>query len=137
MSSCSHRFVWGRSGMIDCLLVEDDGDLREILADSLRSEGWNVSEASSLEEAKICLKSRSFTLVVTDDRLPDGSSSDVLLQAELSQPSETVLIVMSGDSELRCRPDSQKRKAHGFLTKPFRVQEFLTLSSDLLRSAAV
>jgi len=54
------------------LLVEDDGDLRELLTLTLGQHGARVTEAATLAEARAALRRGTHDVLVTDLRLPDG-----------------------------------------------------------------
>lgn len=80
------------------LIVEDDEDLRTVLSDLLREEGWAVIAVESLSAAHVALATVRPALVLLDLRL-QGQSSEMLL-AELSDmvnPQTTV--VVSGSVE--------------------------------------
>jgi len=63
------------------LLVEDEKDIRDLYADMLRGEGYEVDVASSVAEATAML-GRAYTLVITDWRLPDGDGTLIADMAE-------------------------------------------------------
>ena len=64
------------------LLVDDDDDVREILALALRSEGYAVDVAASTARALVSLTSADYSLVIADWRLPDGDGTLVVNFAE-------------------------------------------------------
>ena len=55
------------------LVVDDEPDLRTLYELTLVREGYDVESAGSVEEAWSALQQRSFAVVITDMRLPDGS----------------------------------------------------------------
>jgi two-component system response regulator PilR (NtrC family) len=54
------------------LLVEDEATTRDPLENVLLAQGYRVDVAASVGEAMTFLRARSYTLVLTDWRLPDG-----------------------------------------------------------------
>ena len=63
------------------LLVEDEADLLDALAEHLRSVGASVVTASSLKAARAALVDAQFDLLISDIGLPDGSGHDVATEA--------------------------------------------------------
>ena len=64
------------------LLVDDDPDVRELLALGLRSEGYTVDAAGSAARALTYITENHYALVIVDWRLPDGDGSLVATFAE-------------------------------------------------------
>lgn len=60
------------------LIVEDEGTLRRSLCLFFRRRGYEVSEASSLEEAEVRLAEGPFAAALIDVCLPDGSGLSLL-----------------------------------------------------------
>src|SRR3546814_16014985 len=61
------------AGSLSVLWVDDDHELAEGLADYLRGEGYLLSSALTLAEARQQLQDRAYDLVLVDLSLPDGS----------------------------------------------------------------
>lgn len=78
------------------LLVDDDPNIRESISETLRRYKHDVSTAGSLAEARQILSTgtRSFELVITDIRLPDGTGLQLAHEiiANLSPPPRIILI---------------------------------------------
>ena len=60
------------SGAANILVVDDEPDLRTLYELTLLREGHSVDAAGSLAEARECLAARTYDLMITDMRLPDG-----------------------------------------------------------------
>jgi DNA-binding response OmpR family regulator len=75
------------------LLVDDDDDVRELLALVLRGEGYSVDVAPSTARALVSIISCEYSLVIADWRLPDGDGTVIATFAE-QRGAKTV--VMSG-----------------------------------------
>jgi DNA-binding response OmpR family regulator len=58
------------------LLVEDEEDVREFLALSLRGAGYSVDAVATVAEANQRLQAMIYGLVIADWRLPDGNGAD-------------------------------------------------------------
>lgn len=75
------------------LLVDDDGDVRELLALALRSEGYRVDAAASVARALTHLTENRYALAIVDWRLPDG---DGTLVARFAERLGAKALIMSG-----------------------------------------
>jgi CheY-like chemotaxis protein len=103
------------------LLVEDDESLRLIVARHLRSQGFTVEEATSMEEAIARLADGCRpSLVLLDLNLPGGTGWDLLRGSALADAGAPPVVITSATTV------SPKRLAEfhvaGFLPKPFPLE---------------
>jgi two-component system, NtrC family, response regulator PilR len=75
------------------LLVDDDADVRELVALVLRSEGYSVDVAASAARALVNLTRFRYALVIADWRLPDGDGTVV---ANFAEQLGAKAFIMSG-----------------------------------------
>ena len=73
MTSASHYSL---------LVVDDEPDLRTLYELTLLREGYDVETAASVEDAWARLRDRTYSAVISDMRLPDGSGLDLLRRLE-------------------------------------------------------
>jgi CBS domain-containing protein/CheY-like chemotaxis protein len=108
------------------LLVEDDKDIRDVLAAMLAEGGYEVTEAGTRAEAQDRLRERIFSLLVTDVGLPDGSGADL---ARAVAAAGTPSLVITGNGN-----EAQRLELHGqpYLVKPFRAVDLLAAVSRRL-----
>ena len=116
----------------DILVVEDERTLRENLAAFLAREGHHAAMAESGAEAIALLKRRTFAIVVMDVHLGDMDGI-ALLQDIQSQRGNTAVLMMTADPSLEAAIQAFARGAHGYLRKPFSLQEFGKQVSHLAR----
>lgn len=115
---------------IRILIVEDDADIREDLADLLRTEGYEVLTAENGLAAREWLRSARVLpeLILLDLMMPvmDGwhFRSYQLLDAALAR---IPVVVLSGAGDVR--REAATLKAAGYVTKPFHLDGLL----DVLR----
>lgn len=107
------------------LLVDDDILLLETLQELLTAERFEVTAASSGEEAAEILKAAlpPFDLVLTDLVMPGKSGMDVLKAALEHNPSCTVL-VLSGYGTVREATEAMDKGAFGLINKPLQLESF-------------
>lgn len=85
---------------VSFLIAEDDELVGRILVRTL-SEHGRTELVTSIEDARTALKTTSFTAVVVDVGLPDGSGLDVITDAREQDPAVSALIVSGGVDQRR------------------------------------
>ena len=75
------------------LVVDDEPDLRTLYELTLVREGYDVETAGTVEEAWALLGERSFSAVITDMRLPDGTGLELLQRLEAAGRSEKAIVI--------------------------------------------
>jgi DNA-binding response OmpR family regulator len=132
---------WSRSPLV--LLVEDDREMREMLATVLRREGCRVIETLNGEEAVAWLGSGALegeltripTLIVSDICLPHVSGLEILAGVNRAAHRIPVILITGfGDEETHAR--AQDLGAERVLDKPFSIGEFRTAVAHALRAHA-
>ncbi len=108
------------------LVVEDDGDVREFLADDLRARGYRIETSGSCGAAIGRLREQSFDVVLCDVHLPDGDGLSVLrwCQGRRERPS---VILLTGYGTIENAVEAMRAGADDYLTKPV-VDDQLTAS---------
>ncbi len=116
------------------LVIDDEPDLRTLYELTLLREGYEVETAGSVEEALQMLKERSYSAVITDMRLPDGSGLDVLAYLEEGRRREKAIVITAyGSAENAV--EALKSGAFDYLTKPVDLRQFrLVVASALGRA---
>jgi len=104
--------------MAKILVVDDEPGMRRILNVNLRRDSHVVVEASGATEALAFLKNQDFDVVLTDQKMPDGSGLDVVQAVHEDDPTTSVIFLTAvGTVELAV--ESMRRGAFDFLSKPF------------------
>jgi two-component system response regulator PilR (NtrC family) len=105
------------------LVVDDEPDLRTLYELTLLREGYDVETAACVEEALAQLATRSYSAVITDMRLPDGSGLDVLRALEGGARREKAIVITAyGSAENAV--EALKAGAYDYLTKPVDLRQF-------------
>ena len=99
------------------LLVDDQEELRSLLADNFRGRGYEVMEASDGTSLKSLFAGQQPDAVLLDLKLPDADGLDLLSALKRNWP-ETEVIVLSGYATLDSAVEATKRGAFHFQTKP-------------------
>ena len=119
------------AGLKKILLVDDDGDLREALAEQLTAtEDFEVLEAGSGHEAVERTKSAIFDLVVLDVMMPgeDGFS----LTRDLRRRNQTPILLLTARGELDDRIAGLEAGADDVVTQEDGSVEVYTSFADFL-----
>jgi DNA-binding NtrC family response regulator len=103
------------------LIVEDDPLLRKQIASFLERVGMDVTAVSSVDAARRMVNEMSFDFVLLDVNLPDGIGTDLLKEKVF--PSNTGVIVMTGDGDVAGAVEAMKLGALDYLVKPFELPE--------------
>ena len=116
------------------LIIEDEPDIRKTLEYNISREGYEVISASSLSEARQNLESSSFSLLLLDLMLPDGSGLDLFreLKQDKSKSSMPVIILTAKDDEVD-KVVGFELGADDYVTKPFSVRELILRVKAVLK----
>jgi len=103
------------------LIVDDERNMRKILASNLGQDKHIVTEAAGLAEATVCLSANQYDAVITDQKMPDGQGLDVLSRAREMDPSLAV-IFLTAFATVELAVESMRQGAFDFITKPFQPE---------------
>ena len=120
--------------MLSILFVEDDDTIAMGVEYSLKQDGFRVSLAHRLEEARDLLKRQPFDLVLLDLGLPDGSG--YALCKEIRAAGDTPIIILSARDEEASIVLGLDLGADDYITKPFRLRELISRMKAVLRRPA-
>ncbi len=114
------------------LIVDDEPDIRELLALTLSRMKIYCSEAETVAEAKALLQKESFDLCLTDMRLPDGNGIELIRHIQQQQPELPVAMITAHGS-MDTAIEALKAGAFDFLNKPVELQALRELVNSALR----
>lgn len=121
------------SQMRTVLVVEDDGDARELLGGFLRQEGLEVLEAGTVRGALDVLTARDVDVVLLDVLLPDGTGLEVCnavrQSARRASTSVIMLTALDGPAD---QAAGVIAGADSYLTKPVTRAELVLRLADVL-----
>ncbi len=117
---------------VHVLLVEDDPDLLDALAEHLTAVGATVTCASSVKAARAALDGGRFDLLVSDIGLPDGSGHEVVLAARGSGRVRAAM-ALTGNRENDAVDSSRAAGFQMHLTKPCDPAMLVRIAQILLQ----
>jgi two-component system response regulator MprA len=114
------------------VIVEDDAPLREVLARSLKAEGFAVRACSTARELLADAASSSADAFVIDIGLPDADGRD-LCQALRASGVQAPVLFLTARNALTDRLSGFSAGGDDYVTKPFDIEEVVVRLHSLLR----
>jgi two-component system phosphate regulon response regulator PhoB len=116
------------------LVVEDETEIRDLIALHLKREGHQVEAVSSAEDALTLLEKKHFELVALDWMLPGASGVDVLQRVRrMKDRSDLAILMVTAKAEAEDIVEGLEAGADDYLTKPFEPTVLLARVRALLR----
>lgn len=113
--------------------MDDERSMREFLEILLGREGYEVTLASSGENAFEVLEQKKFDLVVTDIKMKDIDGLEVLKKTKELSP-ESIVVIISAFATAETAVQAMKEGAYDYIPKPFKVREFKRILKEALES---
>lgn len=112
------------------LIIEDEGDLCLLLNILLDGKGMEVDHVQSLGKAEEYLLQEEPSIVLLDNRLPDGFGIDFIGSIKKQHPTTKVIMISGVDTA--AQDVAMENGADGFLKKPFTRTELLESVTSLV-----
>lgn len=106
------------------LVVDDEKFIRDILAEFLSFEGYEVHTAADGAIALGELQEHPFDLVITDLKMPKIGGLDLLKEINSTFP-ETLTIIMTGFGTVETALTAMKQGAYDYVLKPFKTEDMV------------
>jgi len=112
----------------DILIVDDERDIRELIADILRDEGFATRLAGTSEECMSAIADQPPALLILDIWLKDSQMDgiDILKIVKRDYPDVPVVII-SGHGNIEIAVAAIKQGAYDFIEKPFNIDQLLVV----------
>src|SRR5689334_21465792 len=119
----------------DILIVDDEADIRELVAGILEDEGHGTRVAKNSDEALAAIAARRPSLVFLDIWL-QGSKIDglQLLAAVKEQHPELPVVMIAGKGNIETAVSAIKLGAYDFIEKPFKADRLVLVASRSLET---
>ena len=114
--------------MSDILIVDDERDIRELIADILEDEGYATRRAGNAEECMAAISEARPALLVLDIWLKDSHMDgiDILKTVKREYP-EVPVVIISGHGNIEIAVAAIKQGAYDFIEKPFNIDQLLVV----------
>jgi CheY-like chemotaxis protein len=111
------------------LVVDDQEDVRRMLATALELEGYRVTEAADAQDGLERLAREGFNLILTDYAMPGGTGAWMLEEAaRLDRINGAAAMIVTAHPEVRAR------STIAVINKPFELDYFLDRVRELIAS---
>ncbi len=121
--------------MSHALIVDDDFDSADMLAELVAARGFTAQTANSLREARGRIALQMPDLILLDLQLPDGSGMELCRDAELQEKAEIVLI--TGHASLETSLEALRLGAADYLIKPIQLKQLEGILSRVMPPATL
>jgi len=120
----------------DILVVDDEADIREIVAGILDDEGFSTRMASDSDGALAAITARRPSLIFLDIWL-QGSRLDglALLDEISSQHPDLPVVIISGHGNVETAVSAIKRGAYDYIEKPFKADRLVLVAERALEAS--
>ena len=106
------------------LIVDDDPEIRSLIAEGLRQKGFDALQAAGGDEAMKKLSPGRTRLVVADMKMPGMSGIELLRRIKRTFPELPVMIV-TGYGSIRNAAEAMQEGACDYLLKPFSMETLI------------
>lgn len=106
------------------LIVDDDDITREMLREIVKNDGYTPVLASNGKEAMELIRKEPFLVIITDIEMPVMDGNELIAQIR-ELDGDTVIIVLTGHSELNLVIDIMKKGVYDYIIKPVESGEIV------------
>ena len=122
----------------DILVVDDETDIRDLVAGILEDEGYSVRTAADAESALAAIRARKPSLLVLDIWMQGGGLDGLeLLDLVKELDADLPVVMISGHGNIETAVSAIKRGAYDFLEKPFKSDRLILVVERALEAATL
>ncbi|TMV80317.1 sigma-54-dependent Fis family transcriptional regulator, partial [Thioclava sp. BHET1] len=114
--------------MSGILIVDDERDIRELISDILKDEGYTTRLAGNSDDCMTAINAEEPALMILDIWLKDSRMDgiDILKTVKRDNPDVPVVII-SGHGNIEIAVAAIKQGAYDFIEKPFNIDQLLVV----------
>jgi len=119
----------------EILVVEDEEDIRSLIAGILSDEGYHIREAADSSEALNKFQSRKPSLVIMDVWLKGSELDGIELMGVLKETDpEIPVIIISGHGTVETAVSAIRKGAYDYIVKPFKSEKLIITAQRALEA---
>ena len=120
----------------DILIIDDEDDIRDLVAGILEDEGYTTRQAASADEAIKAMQSRRPSMVILDIWL-QGSNLDGLgiLDVFTREHPDVPVVMISGHGNIETAVQAIKQGAYDYIEKPFKADRLLLVMERAIEAS--
>jgi two-component system nitrogen regulation response regulator NtrX len=122
--------------MTDILIVDDERDIRELISDILKDEGYETRTAGNSDDCMAAINAAPPALMILDIWLKDSRMDgiDILKTVRRDNPDVPVVII-SGHGNIEIAVAAIKQGAYDFIEKPFNIDQLMVVIGRAMETA--
>ena len=113
------------------LIVDDEPDIVEVLADRLEASGFDVRTVHNARDCYAAVAEDAPDLILLDIQMPDIGGMEALADLKKNHPEVPVLMI-SASSVPEVAQEAIRGGAEGFVLKPFEPEELMQSINEVL-----
>jgi two-component system nitrogen regulation response regulator NtrX len=122
--------------MSGILIVDDEKDIRDLIGDILRDEGYSVRLAGSSDECMAEINADPPALMILDIWLKDSRMDGIdILKATRRDNPDVPVVIISGHGNIEIAVAAIKQGAYDFIEKPFNIDQLLVVVTRAMETS--
>jgi DNA-binding NtrC family response regulator len=114
------------------LVIDDDEDIRKVLSEILKDNGYNADSAETGRQALRKAEEKFYNLALIDIRLPDIDGVELLTKIKETKPRMRKIII-TGYPTLKNAVEALNKGADAYITKPLDIEKVLATIAEQLQ----
>ncbi|OYU39153.1 MAG: sigma-54-dependent Fis family transcriptional regulator [Pseudorhodobacter sp. PARRP1] len=122
--------------MSNILIVDDEKDIRELIGDILKDEGYTVRLAANSDDCMSEINTEAPSLMILDIWLKDSRMDgiDILKTVKRDNP-DIPIVIISGHGNIEIAVAAIKQGAYDFIEKPFNIDQLMVVVSRAMETS--
>jgi two-component system, NtrC family, nitrogen regulation response regulator NtrX len=122
--------------MGDILVIDDERDIRELISDILKDEGFTTRLAANSDECMREINADPPDLMILDIWLKDSRMDGIdILKATKRDNPDTPVVIISGHGNIEIAVAAVKQGAYDFIEKPFNIDQLMVVISRAMEAS--
>lgn len=122
--------------MSDILIVDDERDIRELISDILKDEGFTTRLASNSDECMEQINAEPPGLMILDIWLKDSRMDGIdILKATKRDNPDIPIVIISGHGNIEIAVAAIKQGAYDFIEKPFNIDQLMVVITRAMETS--
>ncbi len=114
--------------MSEILIVDDERDIRELISDILKDEGFQTELAANSDECVAAVAAEPPSLMILDIWLKDSNMDGIdILKMVKRDHHEVPVVIISGHGNIEIAVAAIKQGAYDFIEKPFNIDQLMVV----------
>ncbi len=110
------------------LIVDDEQDIRELVGDILRDEGYSVRLAANSDDCLAAINSEAPSLMILDIWLKDSRMDGIEILKTVKRDNPDIpVVIISGHGNIEIAVAAIKQGAYDFIEKPFNIDQLMVV----------